>query len=352
MERAARLDCDRWLTINALLSGNPRLNLAFLAALFNAHPGLTLTDDAKSIQRAAQEASLLKEDDTREARVLINWINSLQHTPRSKSINLRNVIVRDLGRDLRDGLVLLRLLDALSSNALSSNVKDAVVDWSRVNADPLPLSRFKSLENTNYAVEVARKDPFRLSLIGIQGADLTDGSLKLTLGFMWQLMRMHLLQMIGQGTTEDDVLAWIRLCNPANSKLHSVKSFKDSSFIGNSGIQILRNCLIRIGAISPNDEDNPADLLSTSGEIDQVHDSIKYLLNVAWRSGAVLFCLPEDIVDGRPRMLLSLYASLMALARSKHIPDNNNDKVNDEEIESVKNETVNNNHNDCEEVRA
>ena len=40
LQNADRLDCRKYITVRSLLSGNPRLNLAFVANLFNIHPGL------------------------------------------------------------------------------------------------------------------------------------------------------------------------------------------------------------------------------------------------------------------------------------------------------------------------
>ena len=40
LENADRLDCRKYITVRSLLSGNPRLNLAFVANLFNIYPGL------------------------------------------------------------------------------------------------------------------------------------------------------------------------------------------------------------------------------------------------------------------------------------------------------------------------
>lgn len=40
LQNANRLDCRKYITVRSLLSGNPRLNLAFVANLFNLYPGL------------------------------------------------------------------------------------------------------------------------------------------------------------------------------------------------------------------------------------------------------------------------------------------------------------------------
>lgn len=40
LQNADRLDCRKYITVRSLLEGNPRLNLAFVANLFNIYPGL------------------------------------------------------------------------------------------------------------------------------------------------------------------------------------------------------------------------------------------------------------------------------------------------------------------------
>lgn len=59
---------------------------------------------------------------------------------------------------------------------------------------PVPhagLSRFKAVENTNYAVDLAKAN--KMHLVGIQGADITDGRKTLVLGMVWQIMRFVLM---------------------------------------------------------------------------------------------------------------------------------------------------------------
>lgn len=49
------------------------------------------------------------------------------------------------------------------------------------------LTRFKCVENTNYAVDLAKANG--MHLVGIQGSDIVDGKKTLVLGLVWQLMR-------------------------------------------------------------------------------------------------------------------------------------------------------------------
>ena len=63
---------------------------------------------------------------------------------------------------------------------LFDKVKPGIVNWDKVNKPPYKAmgGNMKKLENCNYAVELARQ--MRMSIVGIGGKDLFDGS-KLTL---------------------------------------------------------------------------------------------------------------------------------------------------------------------------
>ena len=69
-----------------VVRGHARLNLAYVANLFNTHPGLE-----------PMEVEIIEE--TREEKTFRNWMNSLGVNP----------FVNNLYNDLRDGLVLLQV---------------------------------------------------------------------------------------------------------------------------------------------------------------------------------------------------------------------------------------------------
>jgi hypothetical protein len=68
------------------------------------------------------------------------------------------------------------------------------------------------VENCNYAVTLGRAMDFHL--VNMAGLDLVDGSTKLLLGYMWQLMRYHTLKQLsvlafdGFAADEGEVLSW------------------------------------------------------------------------------------------------------------------------------------------------
>ncbi|KAG1420073.1 hypothetical protein G6F58_004330 [Rhizopus delemar] len=171
---AEKIDCRKYLTPTALVAGNPKLNLAFVAHLFNTHPGLDpLTEEE------APEIEPFDAEGEREARMFTLWLNSLNVEPG----------VYNLFEDLQDGLVLLQAFE---------KVAPGVVNWRAVSRKQ-PLSRFKQIENCNYAVHLGQE--LRFSLVGIQGSDIVDGQRTLTLGLVWQLMReniVHTLQSLNK----------------------------------------------------------------------------------------------------------------------------------------------------------
>ena len=84
-----------------LIYGNKKLNLSFVATIFNACPGLSL-EESNTIRSTLIEVPEDDIEDTREERTFRMWINSL---------NIENVYVNNLFTDLEDGEVLLKVID-------------------------------------------------------------------------------------------------------------------------------------------------------------------------------------------------------------------------------------------------
>lgn len=222
LQNAEKIDCRKFLTPTALVAGNPKLNLAFVANLFNTHPGLDPLEEGEKPEIEDFDA-----EGEREARVFTLWLNSLDVQPP----------VNSFFDDLRDGTVLLQAYDKVIPGS---------VNFRHVNKPPAhggEMSRFKMVENTNYAVELGKQN--RFSLVGIQGADLTDGQRTLTLGLVWQLMRRDIVstlsglaQRMGKRDLSDsDMMKWANDMSRKGGKNSSVRSFKDPAIT--SGIFLL-----------------------------------------------------------------------------------------------------------------
>lgn len=208
LQNAEAIGCRKYLTPKAMVSGNPKLNLAFVAHLFNTHPGLEpLTEEE------APEVEPFDAEGEREARMFTLWLNSLNVEPG----------VYNLYEDLKDGLILLQAFD---------KVQPGLVQW-RLVSKKQPLSRFKQLENCNYAVRLGQENGF--SLVGIQGADIVDEQKTLTLGLVWQMMRENIVRTLqslsegGRPVTDMDMVKWANETAQRGGKQSKMTSFRDPS---------------------------------------------------------------------------------------------------------------------------
>ncbi|KAJ7243180.1 fimbrin [Mycena haematopus] len=321
LQNAAAINCRRFLTPSSLVAGNPRLNLAFVANLFNTHPGLEPLDEQEAKDYGAVED--FDAEGEREARVFMLWLNSLGVEPG----------VFNLFENLKDGLILLQAFDKIlpgsviwrrvskpKGGAAADHVSyasggaggddDEGADIG-VTPSQSQLSRFKAVENTNYAVELAKQN--RMHMVGIQGADITDGTKTLVLGLVWQLMRMNITKTLtqlssgGRPLSDTDMLKW------ANTTAHSsrpIRSFKDPSIT--TGLFFLD----LLDAIRPGIVD-PALVLnvSESGPYEDRRQNAKLAISIARKMNALIFLVPEDIVDVRPRLILTFVGSLMSIAQ-------------------------------------
>ena len=109
------------------------------------------------------------------------------------------------------------------------------VIWRRVSKpkEDQELSRFKAVENTNYAVDLAKANG--MHIVGIQGSDIVDGTRTLVLGLVWQLMRLSINQTLasisktGKGVTDMEICKWAQEQVKASGKTSTMRSFKDPS---------------------------------------------------------------------------------------------------------------------------
>jgi plastin-1 len=286
LKNAEKIECKKFLKPRDIVNGNPKLNLAFVANLFNTYPGLEpLTEEEK----AQLEEWLFASEGTREARAFALWMNSLGVEP----------FVNNLFQDLRDGLVLLRVMD---------KIEPGIVEWNKVNQN-LPLNRFKMVENCNYAVELGKK--LKFSLVGIGGVDIVDGNQTLTLALVWQMMRHHVLSILkslqvgGKAVTEDDMIKWANGEVAKTGKSSRMSSFKDSSLKTSvfflELLDSIRKC-VDWNIVTPGQNDQ------------ECTQNAKYAISIARKLGATIFLLPEDIVEVKNKMILTLVGSLMYVA--------------------------------------
>lgn len=289
LQEADKLGCRKFLTPKSLVAGNPKLNLAFVANLFNNHPALDPITEEEKLEVEDFDA-----EGEREARVFTLWLNSLDVQP----------AVVSFFDDLRDGTILMQAYDKVIKGS---------VNWRHVNKKPAhggEVSRFKAVENTNYAIELGKQNGF--SLVGIQGADITDGQKMLTLGLVWQLMRKDitltlssLAQKLGKREiTDAEMVRWANDMVKKGGRNSAIRSFKDPA-VG-SGVFLLdvlngmKSSYVDYDLVTPGHTD------------DDAYMNAKLSISIARKLGATIWLVPEDICQVRSRLITTFIGSLMA----------------------------------------
>ena len=146
-----------------------------------------------------------------------NWINSL---------GIDEVYVNYLITDLKDGTILLKLINYL---------RPGIVEWE--NYSNKLYSRIHKVQNCNYVIDLCKdKDKLDLKIVGIGGVDIVDAKASLILGVIWQLCELYLEERVGK-INKEDLIEW------GNSKVpteYQVKNIKDKS---------LKNCQFLLNII-------------------------------------------------------------------------------------------------------
>lgn len=282
LQQADKLGCRSFVTPEDVVNGIYKLNLAFVANLFNNHPALHADSSA------IEGMDLIEE--TREEKTYRNWMNSLGISPH----------VNWLYSDLADGLVIFQLYDV---------IRPGIVNWTRVSKKFSKLGKFmEKLENCNYAVELGRE--LKFSLVGIAGKDIHDGNPTLTLALIWQLMRAYTLSILtqlahtGNPIVEKEIIQWVNNKLINGQKTTSIRSFQDSSISSGKVVIDLIDC-IKPGTIN-------YDLVKDGGNEEENAANAKYAISMARKIGARVYALPEDITEVKMKMVMTVFATLMA----------------------------------------
>jgi len=281
-----KIGCRSFVTAQEVVKGNPKLNLAFVANLFNMYPALEKPEDFEISEEDMKEES-------REEKTYRNWMNSLGVSP----------YVNHLYSDLQDGLIIFQIYD---------QIKPGMVDWKLVTTKFSKLKMFmEKIENCNYAVKLGSGCKF--SLVGIAGNDINDGNETLTLALIWQLMKAYTLSLLKKLSDDDRQIIDAHIVEWANEKLKSAgkkssfRNFQDQSLANGHAIIDL------VDAIKPKAVNY--DLVKGGeGEELSVREKManaKYAISMARKIGARVYALPEDIVEVKAKMIMTVFTCLM-----------------------------------------
>ncbi|XP_030915920.1 plastin-1 isoform X1 [Geospiza fortis] len=290
LQQADKLGCRQFVTPADVVAGNPKLNLAFVANLFNTYPALHKPDYSSYDLNLLEDLTPPNVGESKEERTFRNWMNSLGVSP----------YVNHLYSDLSDALIIFQLYD----------MTRVPVDWSHVNKPPYSLlgGNMKKIENCNYAVELG-KTKAKFSLVGIAGHDLNEGNPTLTLALVWQLMRRYTLNVLsdlgeGEKVNDEIIIKWVNQTLAKANKKTSIISFKDRS------ISTSLPVLDLIDAIAPKAV-RPEMVKREDLSYQDKLNNAKYAISVARKIGARIYALPDDLVEVKPKMVMTVFACLM-----------------------------------------
>ena len=280
IDNSKKLGAESYITPDDIVAGNNKLNTLFVASIFNAYPGL----DPPTEEEKYDAAKLLDDDveGAREERAFRMWINSLGLTDESGDI----IHINNLYEESRDGILLLRTLD---------KIKPGCVNWKLV--DKKPNNPFKKTTNCNEVIDASKKSNYKI--IGIGGGDIRDGNKKYILAIVWQMMRAHSLQVIGN-KTEEELVAW---GNERVDDEYKVKSLKDRKLASSLYfIHIMKS-------IEPRSI-NWDIVVTDKDDAESRENNAKYAISIARKLGATVFLVWEDIAEVKSKLLLTLLASI------------------------------------------
>ncbi|KAG7220793.1 hypothetical protein INR49_031450 [Caranx melampygus] len=170
LRQAARLDCRQFVSPRDVTTGNSKLNLAFVANLFNMYPTM------RKVQTVNVDIAQIEDQ---RGKTFRNWINSLGVSP--------------------------------YVNHLFGRVP---VNWKKVNNPPYPFlgANMKKLETVLRCG--AGQECSSLLSGRHRRRNLNEGSRMHTLALVWQLMRRYSLLFLsdlgdGEKIGEEIILNWV-----------------------------------------------------------------------------------------------------------------------------------------------
>jgi hypothetical protein len=295
LSNSKKINVESYIKPEDICKGNQKLNVIFTAAIFNECHGL----DPVTEEEAYEAAKLLEDDDegSREERSFRLWMNSL---------NISDVYFNNLYEDCKDGCLLLKVIDKVSPGS---------VNWKQVEDNP--NNKFKKCANCNVAVDSMKKAGFKAP--GIGGGDVHNGNKKLVLALIWQLMRSHSLQIIGN-KTEEEMVTWGNSISGSTVTSLKDKSLKNSLWF----IKIMSGIEPRaVNWDLVNQEENLTD--------EQIENNAKYAISISRKLGATVFLVWEDIRDLKIKMLTTFLAAILDVYNLEFALKNEKKKIKEEE---------------------
>merc|ERR1719494_267940 len=168
----------------------------------------------------------------------------------------------------------------------------------------------KKIENCNLAVTYGKGNNY--SLVGIGGEDIYNNNKTLVLALVWQMLRHYTMQVLGKihktdgsSVTDSAIVDWVNKKLAESGKESKITSFKDSNLSTSLAVIDL------VDAIKPGSIDY--DLVTPGVTAEDKELNAQYAISLSRKIGAMTYGLPEDLVEVKPKMILTIFACLMTL---------------------------------------
>jgi hypothetical protein len=126
------------------------------------------------------------------------------------------------------------------------------------------------------------------------------------------MMRAHTLSILnrlagGEGRISDnEIVEWVNKTLSANGKKSSINSFKDPQIATSLSVIDLVDS-VKNGSI------NYDIVISSPSSTEDRMKNAKYAVSMARKIGATVFALPEDLVEVKHKMVMTVFATIMAV---------------------------------------
>ncbi|KAJ3448392.1 fimbrin-2 [Anaeramoeba flamelloides] len=285
VSNAKNLGINYFICSESLIKSDPKLNLAFLSYLFDKKNGITT-------QKKIYNDSKIPDFGTREERSFRLWINSLGVKPK----------VYNLYEDLKDGNILAQVIEKVAP--------PNTVNWKKIKINCINM--YEKILNCNYIVDLGKQLNLKLRTTG--GRDIYDAKKVMVLGYVWQLMRYHVMAILkklnvlkGLKIDDSSMVTW------ANTQ---VKNAKKSSKIRNFRDRKLRTGVFLIDLIySINKKAVNYNFVTSGNNEEQQMNNARLIISLTRKLGGSIFLLPEDIAEVKDKMILTLVGEIMRINR-------------------------------------
>ena len=191
------------------------------------------------------------------------------------------------------------------------------VSMKKVHKPPFKRNgaNMKRLENCNDVIRICME--MKMSTVGIAGSDIRDGNIKLTLAIIWQMMKLYTFSVLQKCSRSEKPISKTQIIQWANRKLGEAGKQTQISGFEDDSISTSIVILDLIDSIRPNSVDYA--LVKTGIDDEEKLSNANYAISLARKIGAKVYALPEDIVEVKSRMVMTVLACLMASEMTERI---------------------------------